>query len=63
MADKFKVGDIVILKSGSPQMTVTQVTIDHGGASRRVWTAWFSGKKNETSSFPEDAIIMAPKEK
>jgi uncharacterized protein YodC (DUF2158 family) len=50
MADKFKIGDIVQLKSGGPKMTVTSVL------EKVVHTAWFAGSKKEAGVFPFDAI-------
>jgi len=57
MADKFKIGDIVQLKSGGPKMTVTQVL------ERVVHTAWFAGSKKEAGAFPFDAVVMYQEEK
>ena len=50
MADKFKIGDIVLLKSGGPKMTVTAVL------EKVVHTAWFAGSKKETGAFPFEAV-------
>lgn len=57
MASKFKVGDIVQLKSGGPKMTVTEIH-DTG-----VRTAWFAGSKNEQGYFPFDAIMLPQEDK
>jgi uncharacterized protein YodC (DUF2158 family) len=56
MATELKVGDIVQLKSGGPEMTVTHVgdAIDRN----RIHTAWFAGKKNEKSVFPSEALEL-----
>ena len=56
MADKFKVGDIVQLKSGGPKMTVTDVF------ENEVRTAWFAGNKNEKTAFPFDAVAIFQEE-
>ena len=53
MADAFKSGDIVQLKSGGPGMTVTRV-VDGG---KVLHTSWFAGKKNKTASFPIEAVV------
>ena len=53
MADSFKPGDIVQLKSGGPGMTVTRI-VDSG---KVLHTSWFAGKKNETAAFPIEAVI------
>lgn len=52
---KYKIGDIVQLKSGGPDMTVVFVSTD--GSTLR--TSWFSGKKNESGQFPDDALVPA----
>ena len=53
MADAFKPGDIVQLKSGGPPMTVTRL-VDGG---KVLYTSWFAGKKNETAGFPVATVI------
>lgn len=51
----FKVGDLVQLKSGGPEMTVEHVQeLSSGGF--RVDCGWFAGKKREKASFPPDAL-------
>ena len=57
MAEKFKIGDIVQLKSGGPKMTVTQVL------ESVVHTAWFAGSKKEAGGFPFDAVVFYQEEK
>jgi uncharacterized protein YodC (DUF2158 family) len=57
MAGKFKVGDIVRLKSGGPEMTVkmerhNSITHEHDGYDCQ----WFGGKKLEVGRFPEDSL-------
>jgi uncharacterized protein YodC (DUF2158 family) len=59
MAAKFKVGDIVQLKSGGPKMTV-ESTESYGDKS--IECAWFAGAKREHSVFHPDILIMAPAE-
>ena len=58
MSETFKIGDVVILKSGGPKMTITSVGKDNFGAPT-VWCSWFIDKKNETGSFPIGAVKMA----
>ncbi|HDR9805838.1 TPA: YodC family protein [Burkholderia cenocepacia] len=53
MALKFKVGDIVQLKSGGPEMTVKSAP---SPASPRYWCQWFAGKKLESGDFPEESL-------
>jgi uncharacterized protein YodC (DUF2158 family) len=60
MAGTFNVGDIVTLKSGGPKMTVTGTDKDVFGNKIIVWTTWFAGSKSESSSFPEEALVIAP---
>ena len=57
MAEKFKIGDIVQLKSGGPKMTVNSVTME------TIYCAWFAGAKRESASFSAEALVMAPEEK
>jgi uncharacterized protein YodC (DUF2158 family) len=53
MADKFKVGDIVQLKSGGPEMTVNQGPVSYRDAYH---CQWFAGKKLESGDFPENSL-------
>jgi uncharacterized protein YodC (DUF2158 family) len=57
MAQAFKAGDIVQLKSGGPGMTLT--SLDDRGYVR---TAWFSDPEKEHGYFHLDALISAPTE-
>ncbi|MCA8304170.1 DUF2158 domain-containing protein [Burkholderia seminalis] len=53
MAHKFKVGDIVQLKSGGPEMTVNALP----GVYRDDYQCqWFAGKKLEAGDFPENSL-------
>lgn len=49
----YKIGDIVVLKSGSPKMTVTGETYDD-----KITTTWFAGAKKENGQFPPEAIEL-----
>ena len=56
----FKVGDVVKLKSGGPDMTVSFVgekTFLHGMKVPVVSCTWFVGKKLEAKSF-DPALLM-----
>lgn len=57
MAIEFKVGDIVVLKSGSPKMTVESVS----ATSTLIRATWFSGSKHNSETFNPGAIELAPK--
>ena len=58
MAEQFKVGDVVTLRSGGPDMTVTDVGYN---VSRKptVWCTWFIGTNQESGAFPPDALRPA----
>jgi uncharacterized protein YodC (DUF2158 family) len=51
---KFVVGDIVMLKSGGPEMTVKE-TLNLEIESYRC--QWFAGKKLDSGVFPADSLI------
>lgn len=51
--NEFKIGDIVKLKSGGPEMTVQQVPTDTGTYYK---CQWFAGKKLESGLFPEGSL-------
>lgn len=55
MADKFKAGDLVVLKSGGPTMTV-----DSSYSSGGYYTVWFAGAKRERAHFNADSLEAAP---
>jgi uncharacterized protein YodC (DUF2158 family) len=57
MADTFKVGDVVRLKSGGPSMTVTGVGDSMGTPT--VWCRWFDEKKKEGyGTFPPATLVL-----
>lgn len=49
---KFRIGDIVRLKSGGPDMAVNDISPDG-----TIYCTWFSGKKNEKSRFHPDVTL------
>lgn len=55
MADQFKPGDVVALKSGGPLMTVGS---KRDGA--KVWCEWFDGKSTQARYF-EEILLRAGK--
>jgi uncharacterized protein YodC (DUF2158 family) len=54
MAEQWKVGDVVQLKSGGPIMTVVNVGDYPSGPG--VNCAWFDNKKHSAHVFPPDAL-------
>lgn len=50
----FKIGDIVVLKSGGPRMTIMQAE-----SGKHVLTTWFAGAKKETGTFPAETLDAA----
>ncbi len=55
MAEKFKPGDVVQLKSGGPKMTVKEFDEQMG----EVHAIWFAGAKHEEGWFPPEALVKA----
>ena len=53
----FKIGDVVMLNSGGQKMTVTG-TKDKKGV-QHVWCIWNNDGKDETDSYPADAVVSA----
>lgn len=53
MSTTFKVGDIVQLKSGGPEMTIQRLPSQH---SSNYTCQWFAGKKLESGHFEEDSL-------
>jgi uncharacterized protein YodC (DUF2158 family) len=58
MADKFKSGDFVQLRSGGPKMTVTDLAYKGHYNCK-----WFAGSKLNQGVFAEDEIQPYPEEK
>ena len=54
MAEKFKIGDTVRLKSGGPLMTVTNVGNEEG--KDLVWCSWFEKGKESKGYYPTAAV-------
>lgn len=46
MSDEIRVGDVVCLKSGGPNMVVDAVGPAHEGGEDRVWCEWFNEKNH-----------------
>jgi uncharacterized protein YodC (DUF2158 family) len=57
MAEKpFKPGDVVVLKSGGPPMTVSQCDQDSFGGEMTVWCSWFEKNKPMKDTFPAAVV-------
>ena len=55
MAAKLKIGDVVRLKSGGPDMTVCEAKPEfHDGQVR---CQWFGGRKLEYGYFPIESLV------
>jgi uncharacterized protein YodC (DUF2158 family) len=54
MAEQWKIGDVVRLKSGGPKMTVKLV-----GQHESVWCHWFDGPTIYTAEFDPNEIDRA----
>lgn len=50
MENEIRAGDVVILKSGGPAMTVTAVGEEYGIPT--AWCTWFDKTKHHTGRFP-----------
>ncbi len=56
---EFNEGDIVVLKSGGPEMTISDKS--RIGGELRYYCRWFAGKKLEDGRFGQESIKHAPK--
>jgi len=58
----FKSGDLVVLKSGGPVMTIDTVNTDIFDDDKvtGILCAWFVGNQLERARFDRDAIVPAP---
>ena len=56
-SQKLKIGDVVELKSGGPDMTIK--SIDENGDF--IHCQWFSGDKVEVGHFPPDSLQLVVK--
>lgn len=58
----FKIGDVVQLKSGGPEMTVEDIG-DYGkGAGKGVSCVWFDNRKRCTDTFHVDTLEPADRQ-
>ena len=58
MADSFKPGDVVSLKSGGPKMTV--VELGQQNSKLVVRCDWFAGTEVKHGTFPPDSLQIVP---
>lgn len=59
----FKIGEIVRLKSGGPEMTIDYLETPIGGREPEfVHCKWFGGRKLEHGRFNINAIVIAKEE-
>ena len=59
MSEPFKVGDVVVLKSGGPAMTVTSIGKPAYESVLHVWVSWFDNATSHAGVFPVDAVELA----
>jgi uncharacterized protein YodC (DUF2158 family) len=56
---KFKSGDLVVLKSGSPTMTVKEYDLTAGKLSEtELWCIWFDGSEKKSAKFHHDTLEL-----
>lgn len=53
--ERFEVGDVVVLRSGSPRMTVEQLQHDTG----KVVCTWYQDGRREVTALPADTLVFA----
>ncbi|SPF77029.1 hypothetical protein ALP8811_02050 [Aliiroseovarius pelagivivens] len=56
MARDFEVGEVVMLKSGGPEMTVKKAETTFG--DNDVQCQWFGGRKLESGYFPPASLVL-----
>lgn len=68
MEQKFKVGDVVMLKSGGPIMTISQLKMtvpfkrgDVATYTGKVQCAWFKNDEQNFEVFSQDTLEIAEK--
>jgi len=68
MEPKFKIGDVVTLNSGGPQMTITVAENIHAVTRKKspfkgiVTTMWFEENNKFEAKFPQDALTLKKNE-
>jgi uncharacterized protein YodC (DUF2158 family) len=56
--NEFKPGDVVVLKSGGPKMTVS-MTGDDSFQRPTVWCDWFERDKKVSDTFPPTSLELS----
>jgi uncharacterized protein YodC (DUF2158 family) len=56
MAETFEIGEVVHLKSGGPEMTITKVGLAPISQQTILLCAWFEGNKQMEGEFPQEAV-------
>ena len=62
MSSRFDVGDVVVLKTKSPDMTVTRIHTNIVGDATSYSCSWFAGSTLKQGTFPEEALDKKPEE-
>ena len=56
MANEFKVGDVVMLKSGGPPMTASG--LEEVAGESMVFAQWFDGNSLNSTDFSAEALVL-----
>jgi uncharacterized protein YodC (DUF2158 family) len=56
MANQFKVGDVVTLKSGDPPMTIAEIDT-YGDDHPKALCVWFDGNKQQDHLFELEVLV------
>jgi uncharacterized protein YodC (DUF2158 family) len=59
VAQSFKDGDVVQLKSGGPKMTIDKIAVFFTGGNEQARCVWFDGSKRMTDVFSLDSLTKA----
>lgn len=56
MTAEFRIGDVVRLKSGGPDMTITAMEAEEGADETRIFAVWHDGEVLTRAELPEIAL-------
>ena len=56
--DKFKLGDVVVLKSGGPAMTISEKVYDYGTETGKWECKWFQDNQSKVDTFHQDTLEL-----